>query len=170
VRSSRRSSSLDLIQSRREGDLPWERSGEYSSLDVKGTYPGNDRVNTPCVQTLQSLGTVTGASHQEIQCRLHNPDIESRVMYMCCGGLYDSGDNEKDCMTSVYNWTAWFLNQISLPLLFVFLSCVVCFLLRWSLIWWEQMWLQCQRHFWRMKSHRVSVEEEVSSGSFSSGQ
>ncbi|QCE01805.1 ATP-binding cassette [Vigna unguiculata] len=32
------------------------------------------------------------------------------------------------------------------------------------------MWLQCQRHFWRMKSHRVSVEEEVSSGSFSSDQ
>ena len=33
---------------------------------------------------------------------------------MCCGGLYDSGDNEKDCMVFVYNWTAWFLNQISL--------------------------------------------------------
>ena len=90
------------------------RRWTWSNLDVEGTYPGNGRVNTPCVQTLQSLGTVTGASHQEIRCRLHNPDIESRVMYMCCGGLYDSGDNEKDCMVFVYNWTAWFLNQISL--------------------------------------------------------
>ena len=57
---------------------------------------------TPCVQTLQSLGTIAGASHQEIRCHLHNPDIESRVMYMCYGGLYDSSDNEKDCMVSVY--------------------------------------------------------------------
>jgi len=32
------------------------------------------------------------------------------------------------------------------------------------------MWLQCQRHFWRMKSHHFSVEEEVSNESFSSGQ
>ena len=48
-------------------------------LDVKGIYPGNGRVNTPCVQALQSLGTVTGASHQELQRRLHNPDIESRT-------------------------------------------------------------------------------------------
>jgi len=37
-------------------------------------------VITPCVQTLQSLGTVAGASHQELQCRLHNPDIESRIL------------------------------------------------------------------------------------------
>ena len=58
---------------------------------------------TLCVQTLESLRTVTGASHQEIRSRLHNPDIESIVMYMCCGGLYDSGDKEKDCMISVYN-------------------------------------------------------------------
>ena len=68
-----------------------------------GTYPGSGWVITPCVQTLQSLGTVAGASHQEIRCHLHNPHIESRVMYMCCGGLYDSCDNEKDCMVSVYN-------------------------------------------------------------------
>jgi len=55
---------------------------------------------------MKSDKRVIGASHQEIQCRLHNPDIESRVMYMWCvfGGLYDSGDNEKDCMISVYNW------------------------------------------------------------------
>ena len=46
-------------------------------LDVEGTYPGNGQVNTPCVQTLQSLGTVTGASHQELQRHLHDPDIES---------------------------------------------------------------------------------------------
>jgi len=71
---------------RRKGDLPWEWLGD-----------------NPLCPNLQSLGTVTGASHQEIQCRLHNPDIESRVLYMCCGGLYDSGDNEKGCMVSVYN-------------------------------------------------------------------
>ena len=151
--SSRRSWSMDPIRHR--GD---------------GTYPGSGWVITPCVQTLQSLGIVAGASHQEIRCCLRNPDIEFRVMYMCCGGLYDSGDNEKDCMVSFYNWTAWFLNQISLPLLFVFLSCVACFLLRWSPIRWEHIWLQCQRHLWRMKSHRFSVEEEVSRGSFSSGR
>jgi len=46
---------------------------------VEGTYPGNGRVNTPCVQTLQSLEAVTGASHQELQRHLHNPDIESRI-------------------------------------------------------------------------------------------
>jgi len=57
-------------------------------------------VITPSVQTLQSLGTVTGERHQEIQCRLHNPDIESRVIYMycVCGGLCDFGKNRKDCM------------------------------------------------------------------------
>jgi len=26
------------------------------------------------------------------------------------------------------------------------------------------MWLQCQRHFWRMKSHRFRIKEEVSMG------
>jgi len=56
----------------------------WSVLDAKETYPVSGRVITPCVQTLQSLGTFTGASHQEIQCHLHNPDIESRVMYLCC--------------------------------------------------------------------------------------
>jgi len=57
-------------------------------------------VITPCVQTLQSLGTFTGASHQGIRYRLHNLDIESRVIYMycVCGGLCDFGRNEKDCM------------------------------------------------------------------------
>ena len=53
-------------------------------LDAKGTYPGNGRVKTPCVQTLKSLGIVAGASHQELQCRLHNPDIESRIMQLSC--------------------------------------------------------------------------------------
>jgi len=33
-------------------------------------------------KTLQSLGTVSSASHREFQCHLHNPDIESR---MVCG-------------------------------------------------------------------------------------
>ena len=49
-------------------------------LDAKGTYPVSGRVIAPCVHTLQSLGTVTCASHQELQCSLHNPDIESKVM------------------------------------------------------------------------------------------
>jgi len=79
---------------RREGDLPCEWLGD-----------------NPCVQTLQSLGTFTGASHPEIQCRLHNQDIKSRVIYLhcLCGGLCDSGENDKDFMISVYNWTVWFL-------------------------------------------------------------
>ena len=83
-------------------------------------------VITPCVQTLQSLGTFTGASHPEIQCRLHNPDIESSVIYMhyLCGGLCDSGENDKDCIIiELYDS----FNHISLPLLSVCLSCVVCF-------------------------------------------
>ena len=48
-------------------------------------------------KTLQSSGTVTGASHQELQCLLHNPDIESRVMNMCCGcgGLNNSDKCDK---------------------------------------------------------------------------
>ena len=74
-------------------------------LDAKGTYLVSGWVIIPCVQTLQSLGTFTGASHPEIQCRLHNPDIESRVIYLycLCGGLCDSSENDKDCMISVYN-------------------------------------------------------------------
>ena len=70
-----------------------------------GTYLGSGWVITPCVQTLQSLGTFTGASHPEIQCRLHNQDIKSRVIYLhcLCGGLCDSGENDKDFMISVYN-------------------------------------------------------------------
>ena len=60
------------------GPSLWTRS----VIDAKGTYLGSGWVITPCVQTLQSLGIVTGASHQEIRCRLHNPDIEFRVMYV----------------------------------------------------------------------------------------
>jgi len=49
------------------------------------------QVITPCVQL----------------CRIWEPsqDIESRVIYLhcVCGGLCDSGENEKDCMISVYN-------------------------------------------------------------------
>jgi len=39
-----------------------------------------------------SLGTVTSASHRELQCHLHNPDIESRMVMLCydCGDLDDS--------------------------------------------------------------------------------
>ena len=74
-------------------------------LDANGTYPVSGWVITPCVQTLQSLGTFTGASHLEIQCRLHNSDIESRVIYLhyLYGRLCDSGENDKDCMISIYN-------------------------------------------------------------------
>ena len=77
---------------RRGGDLPWERW-----------------VNTPCVQTLQSLGTVTGASHQEFQRHLHNPDIESiNYDWIIC-----------------YEWFLWLRSvlmlflSVSLPFLFV---------------------------------------------------
>jgi len=45
-----------------------------------GIYLESGWVNTPCAKTLQSLGTISSASHQELQCRLHNPDIESRTM------------------------------------------------------------------------------------------
>ena len=66
-------------------------------LDAKGTYSVSGWVITLCVQTLQSLGTFTGASHPEIQCRLHNLDIESRVIYLHClyGGLCDSSEMRK---------------------------------------------------------------------------
>jgi len=30
------------------------------------------------------LGTVAGASHQELQCCLHNPDIESSILIIDC--------------------------------------------------------------------------------------
>jgi len=32
-------------------------------------------------KTLHSLGTVSSASHRELQCHLHNPDIESRRVW-----------------------------------------------------------------------------------------
>ena len=47
-----------------------------------GIYLESGWVNTPCAKTLQSLGTISSASHQELQCHLHNPDIESRMV--CC--------------------------------------------------------------------------------------
>ena len=83
-------------------------------LDVKGTYPGNGRVITPCVQTLQSLGTVAGASHQELQCRLHNPDIESRILII------------ELCVMSDVNYVLhYFPFSVSLPFLFM-LFVLVC--------------------------------------------
>ena len=70
---------------------------------------------TPCVQTLQSLGIVTGASHQELQCRLHNPDIESRILTI-----------ELCIMNDVMLCFALFsLISVSLPLLFM-LFVLVC--------------------------------------------
>jgi len=138
------------------GPSLWTRS----VLNAKGTYPESGWVITSWAQTLQSLGTVTGARHQEIQCRLHNPDIESRVMYMCCVVVVYM-------ILVIMRKIAWFLfiielhdsfNQISLSLLFVFMPCVVCFLLRWSPFRWEHMWLQCQRHLWRMRNHRFRWE------------
>ncbi|QCE15622.1 hypothetical protein DEO72_LG11g2634 [Vigna unguiculata] len=47
VRSSRRSSSLDLIQSRRGGDLPWERSGEYSMCPNSAEFGNRHRCKPP---------------------------------------------------------------------------------------------------------------------------
>jgi len=75
------------------GPSLWTRS----VIDAKGTYPGSGWVITPCAQILQSLGTITGASHQELQCLLHNSDIESRVTNMCCGcgGLNNSDKCDK---------------------------------------------------------------------------
>jgi len=116
----------------------------WSVLDAKETYPGSGWVITPWAQTLQSLGTFTGASHQEVWCRLHNPDIESRVIYLycVCGGLRDSGVNEKDCMVSVYNWIAWFfLIRLAYPCFLCFGLVLYVFVLWWSPFRWEQMWL-----------------------------
>jgi len=106
---------------------------------------------TPWGQTLQSLETITGVCHQEVQCHLHNPDIESRVIYiyiyvcvcvcvLCCGDLSDSGENEKDYMVFITELHVSF-NQISLP--FLFSLCVLClvFFLQWSL-WCEQIKVQ----------------------------
>jgi len=61
-------------------------------------------VITPCAQTLYSLGTVTGASHQELQCLLHNLDVEYRVMYMYCGcgGLINSDKYDKSLIDIYY--------------------------------------------------------------------
>ena len=112
--SSRRSWSMDPIRHR--GD---------------GTYPGSGWVITLVSKLCRvwEPSQVQATKRSDVAYIIRILSLES---CMCCGGLYDSGDNEKDCMISVYNWTAWFLNQISLPLLFVFLSCIVCFLLRWS--------------------------------------
>jgi len=38
-------------------------------------------------KTLQSLGTVSSASHQELQCHLHNPDIESKMVFSVMVGI-----------------------------------------------------------------------------------
>jgi len=71
-----------------------------SVLDAKGTYLGSGWVITPWAQTLQSLGTFTGACHQEIQCRLHNSDIESivNIFVLCYGSLINSDVCEKLCL------------------------------------------------------------------------
>ena len=70
---------------------------------------------TPCVQT---LGTVTGASHQELQCRLHNPDIESRILIIDLCVMSDVND--------VLHYLSFL--SVSLPFLFMlFCSCVFSF-------------------------------------------
>ena len=84
-------------------------------LDAKGTYPGNGRVINPCVQTLQSLGTVAGASHQELQCRLHNPDIESRILIVGLCVVSDVND--------VLRYLFFFF-QLAYPLLLFMWFCV----------------------------------------------
>jgi len=77
------------------GPSLWTRS----VIDAKGTYLRSGWVITPCAQTPQSLGIVTGASHQELQCLLHNLDIESRVMYMYYG--CDDLNNSDRCDESL---------------------------------------------------------------------
>ena len=85
-------------------------------------------VITPCAQTLQSLGTFTGANHQELQCHLHNPDIESRIIclsYMLWMIL----------LCELYSFS---LISVSLPSLFMFVSlCVLLCNDHWLLVWVE---------------------------------
>ena len=73
---------------------------------------------TPCAQTLQSFGIFTGSSHQELQCRLHNSDIKSKIIQLSY------------VLWMVFIlWTAWFfLISVSLPFsfMFVFLVCSPC--------------------------------------------
>jgi len=102
-------------------------------LDAKGTYLGSGRVITPCAQTLQSLGTVTGACHQEIQCRLHNPDIQSRVMYLCYVVMHLSNYNDYEHNWLIFIiWTAWFLLfKLAYP------SCLCCPICMFSPLQWS---------------------------------
>jgi len=154
VRSSRRSSSSDLIQSRRGGGL--------------------------------TLGTVGWILHVSRLCRVWEPSQvqatkTSDVAYIIRILSLESCI----CVVVVYMilvimrkiaWSLFIIEQhdslIRLSYPCFLCSCLVLYVSFCDdhLFRWEQMWLQCQRHFWRMKSHRVSVEEEVSSGSFSSGQ
>jgi len=72
------------------GPSLWTRS----VIDVKGTYLGSGWVNTPCAQNSVEFGTVISASYRELQCQLHNPDIESGLVIMCYGcGDVDDSDN-----------------------------------------------------------------------------
>jgi len=90
---------------RREEDLPWEWLGD-----------------NPLCPNSAEFGNRHRSSHQEIRCRLHNSDIEFRVMYMCCGGLYDSVIMRK---------IAWFLFIIELhdSLIRLAYPCFLCFCL-----------------------------------------
>jgi len=69
----------------------------WSVIDVKGTYLGVVGWIPLVPKTLQSLEIVIGASHQELQCHLHNPDIEYRIVIACydCGDLNNSDKYDK---------------------------------------------------------------------------
>jgi len=45
------------------------------------------------------------------------------------------------------------LFTLAYPCFLCFYLVLYVFLLRWSPFLWERMWLQCQRHFWRMMGH-----------------
>jgi len=100
---------MDPICHRREGDLPWEWLVGWIPLVPK---------------TLQSLETVISASHRELQCHLHNSDIESRTMMLChdCGDLDDSDNCVIDpdwCLTIKLH--DFFLFKLAYP------SCICLF-------------------------------------------
>ena len=67
-----------------------------------GTYPGSGWVITLVSKLCRvwEPSQVQATKRSDVAYIIRILSLES---CMCCGGLYDSGDNEKDCMISVYN-------------------------------------------------------------------
>jgi len=109
-------------------------------------------------KTLQSLGATSSADHQELQCHLHNPDIESRTM---CGVMVRN------------NWMSYWIVEWK----FVFrisINCMICSLFKLAypssfmvscvfstfamivfIKWREQIIAQVKVHFSRIDVERV---------------